>query len=138
MAPPSVTVICAAFTVTDPAIPIEPGTVSVPILDPAPLIDNGPETATATRPEFPVLDGKFIKVRSALEIAPPLTRAREPALTLTSPAFPELPASEFATMPVAKTLGFVPDPSIVSAPSTVTTTFPPFPSANVALEITPL
>src|SRR5262249_54082151 len=36
----SVTAICDAVTATDPALPIDPGVVSVPIRDPDPAMDN--------------------------------------------------------------------------------------------------
>ena len=52
-----------------------------------------------------------------------------------SNALPELPASEFATIPVATMSGLVPDPSMVSAPPTFTATLPPLPPAKVSLEI---
>src|SRR6266446_6192879 len=121
--PPLARAICPAFTLIDPASPIEPELVSVPIRDPDPLSDRRPPTSTATRPLFPVLAGRFIRGRSALDIEPPLTIESAPTWMLTSPAFPELPAREFVAMPDA-TSGLVPDPSIASKPSTATATVP--------------
>jgi hypothetical protein len=52
-----------------------------------------PVTPTETAPAFP--DPNVL-----LEISPPLAMLKEPAMTVALPAFPVLPGSESARMPV--------------------------------------
>src|SRR5215470_20369662 len=95
---------------------------------PDPSIDRDPKTLTVTLPALPVLAGAPFKgfgPNAILEIAPVLRKDNVPALTATIPAFPLLPGSASDKTPVASAVD-PPAPSIISWPSTVTETLPPF------------
>ncbi len=103
--------------VTVPAFPLLPVNVpaEMPEPSPDPTIVNRPGTDTEIVPPFP-------NPAVAVEMMPPPLSDRDPASTVTSPAFPLL--SVLAVM--------LDDPPIDSAPAASTRTPPPAPEPKVA------
>src|SRR5947207_14159187 len=112
-----------ASTVILPALP-DPrsGNIVCARIPNGPPMTASPVTVTETFPQSP-------EPKVEAEISPPLAIESEPALTLTSPAFP-VPNPDSDVMPVERVLEV---PSIDKAPATLTVTLLASPNANVPL-----
>src|SRR5713101_4116423 len=118
-----------ALTATLPASPLLPVSAVMPVGtdDDVPSIDSAPATVTAMLPPLPVPNVSVV-------IWPLGPMVKDPALTMILPAFPVLPVTVRAVMPVE----IVDDvPSIDNAPVTVTAMLPPLPDFAVSVVISP-
>src|SRR5215472_13651875 len=93
-----------------------------------PSMVKAPGTVIETLPAFPAPEVLVL-------IVPEAPSDSEPATMSTVPPAPVLPAAAPLKMPELTPFGAVDDPSIVSAPPTLTMTFPAAPAPKVLLEI---